>query len=95
MKEASKQMVEIPSPAFHIAGEKSLTIRYTLTWCESFPIAIGLLKCLRENSNDFNQSNSVVKHGCLLISIVQWIECMTTNHKIQVRLLVEVLIINI
>lgn len=88
-------MVEIPSPASDIAGEKSLTIKHTLTWCESFPIAIGLLKCLRENSNDFNQSNLVVKHGCSLASIVQWIECMTTNHKIQVRLLVEVLIINI
>ena len=40
-----------------------------------------------------SQSNSVVKRGCSLTSIVQWIECMTTNHKIQVRLLVEVLII--
>ena len=87
-------MVETPSPAFHLAGEKSLTIRHTLTWCESFPIAIGLLKYLRETSNDFNQSSFVVKHGHSFTPIVQWIECMTTNHKIQVRLLVEVLIIN-
>ena len=42
-----------------------------------------------------SQSNSVVKHGCSLTSIVQWIEYVTTNHKIQVRFLVEVLIINI
>ena len=88
-------MVETPSPASHIAGEKSLTIKHTLTWCEGFPIAIGLLKCLRENSNDFNQSSFVVKHGYSFTSIVQWIEYVTTNHKIQVRLLVEVLIINI
>ena len=37
-----------------------------------------------------SQSNFVVKHDYSLTSIVQWIECMTTNHKIQVRLLVEV-----
>ena len=84
-------MVEIPSPAFHIAGEKSLTIKHTLTWCESFPIAIGLLKCLRENSNDFNQSNLVVKHGCSLASIAQRIEHTFPKRRIQVRFLIEVL----
>lgn len=67
-------MVEIPSPAALFVGEKSLTIKHTLTWCESFPIAIGLLKCQRENSNDFNQSSFVVKHGYSFTSIAQRIE---------------------